>query len=36
MIREIKKNITIPLSIKCRIGVDQFEGEEYLKNFIEK
>ena len=35
-IREIKQNITIPLSIKCRIGVDQFEGEEYLKNFIEK
>ena len=24
----------MPFSIKCRIGVDDFEGEEYLKNFI--
>ena len=35
-ISEMKKNITIPLTIKCRIGVDQFEGEDYLKSFIEK
>tara|TARA_B100000214_G_scaffold96987_1_gene67428 strand:+ start:198 stop:1184 length:987 start_codon:yes stop_codon:yes gene_type:complete len=35
-INEMKKNITIPLTIKCRIGVDQFEGEDYLKGFIEK
>ncbi len=34
-INAMKKNITIPLTIKCRIGVDQFEGEEYLKNFVE-
>jgi len=35
-INAIKKNTTIPLTIKCRIGVDQFEGEEYLKSFIKK
>ena len=35
-INELKKNIRIPLTIKCRIGVDQFEGEDYLKSFIEK
>ena len=35
-INEMKKNIRIPLTIKCRIGVDQFEGEDYLKSFIEK
>ena len=31
-----KMNIAtkIPVTIKCRIGVDDFEGEEYLKNFI--
>ena len=33
-VNEVKKNIDIPFSIKCRIGVDDFEGEEYLKNFI--
>ena len=35
-INEMKENIRIPLTIKCRIGVDQFEGEDYLKSFIEK
>jgi len=35
-IKAMKKNTTIPLTIKCRIGVDQFEGEDYLKSFIEK
>jgi len=34
-VNEVKKNIDIPFSIKCRIGVDDYEGEEYLKNFIE-
>lgn len=33
-INEVKKNIDIPFSIKCRIGVDDFEGEEYLREFI--
>ena len=33
-VNEVKKSIDIPFSIKCRIGVDDFEGEEYLKNFI--
>ena len=33
-IDEVKKNIDIPFSIKCRIGVDDFEGEEYLREFI--
>ena len=32
----MKENTTIPLTIKCRIGVDQHEGEEYLTRFIEK
>ena len=35
-ITEMKKSTTIPLTIKCRIGVDQFEGEDYLKSFIDK
>ncbi len=34
-VNEVKKSIDIPFSIKCRIGVDDYEGEEYLKNFIE-
>ena len=33
-VNEVKKNINIPFTIKCRIGVDDFEGEEYLENFI--
>ena len=33
-VNEVKKSIDVPFSIKCRIGVDDFEGEEYLKNFI--
>ena len=35
-ISAMKKNTTIPLTIKCRIGVDEFEGEKYLKHFIER
>ena len=27
------KNINIPFTIKCRIGVDDFEGEDYLESF---
>ena len=30
----VKKRINIPFTIKCRIGVDDFEGEEYLVKFI--
>ena len=33
-VNEVKKNINIPFTIKCRIGVDDFEGEEYLENFL--
>ena len=30
----VKKRINIPFTIKCRIGVDDFEGEEYLVKFV--
>ena len=30
----VKKRINIPFTIKCRIGVDDFEGEEYLVDFV--
>tara|TARA_Y100001935_G_C17251168_1_gene481073 strand:- start:343 stop:1218 length:876 start_codon:yes stop_codon:yes gene_type:complete len=30
----VKKKINIPFTIKCRIGVDDFEGEDYLVKFI--
>ena len=33
-INEVKKNIHTPFTIKCRIGVDDFEGEKYLENFL--
>ena len=33
-INEVKKNINTPFTIKCRIGVDDFEGEKYLENFL--
>ena len=33
-INEVKKNINTPFTIKCRIGVDNFEGEKYLENFL--
>ena len=33
-INEVKKSINTPFTIKCRIGVDDFEGEKYLENFL--
>ena len=33
-VNEVKKNINIPFTIKCRIGVDDFEGEDYLESFL--
>lgn len=33
---QIKKNVNIPVTIKCRIGIDNKDSYEYLYNFIEK
>ena len=33
-LRAMKKRLTIPLTVKCRIGVDQHEGDDFLNNFI--
>ena len=33
-LRAMKKNLSIPLTVKCRIGVDEYEGDEFLNNFI--
>ena len=33
-LRAMKKNLSIPVTVKCRIGVDEYEGDEFLNNFI--
>lgn len=30
----MKKAVNIPVSVKCRLGVDEFDDEEFLKYFI--
>lgn len=32
----IKANVNIPVTIKCRIGIDEFDSDEFLFNFVEK
>ena len=31
---EMKKNVSLPITVKCRIGVDEFEGHDFLFNFV--
>ena len=33
---EMKKNTSLPITIKCRVGVDKYEGEKFLDDFIER
>ena len=33
-LRAMKKNLSIPLTVKCRIGVDQHEGDDFLNSII--
>jgi tRNA-dihydrouridine synthase A len=33
---QIKKNVNIPVSVKCRIGIDNKDCYEFLYNFIKK
>ncbi|MDP6916333.1 MAG: tRNA dihydrouridine(20/20a) synthase DusA [SAR86 cluster bacterium] len=35
-IKAIKNNVNIPVSIKCRIGVDDMDEEKDLNNFVKK
>ena len=30
----MKKNVSLPVTVKCRIGVDEFEGKDFLFNFV--
>jgi len=30
------REIDIPVTVKCRLGVDEFDSYEYAKEFIEK
>jgi tRNA-dihydrouridine synthase A len=31
---EMKRNVSLPVTVKCRIGVDEFEGKDFLFNFV--
>ena len=31
----MKKAVNIPVSVKCRLGVDDYDDEEFLINFID-
>ncbi len=33
---EIKNNSSVPVTVKCRIGVDELEGNVFLDNFIRR
>lgn len=33
-IKAIQRKINIPLTVKCRIGVDDYEGSKFLNNFV--
>lgn len=35
VMREMKENVKIPCTLKCRLGVDQFDSYEFLKEFIQ-
>ena len=32
----MKKAVSIPITIKCRLGVDDFDTYEFVRNFVEK
>ena len=33
--REMKKQVSIPVTVKCRLGADNFDKYEDVKNFIQ-
>jgi len=34
IVSEIRKAVTIPVTVKCRIGVDDMDSWEHIVNFI--
>lgn len=35
-VTEMKSKVNIPVTVKCRIGVDEFDSYEYLHNFVKQ
>lgn len=31
---EMAKRVKIPVTVKCRLGVDEFDDYEFVKNFV--
>lgn len=36
MVQSMKDKVTIPVTIKCRIGVDEYDSYEFVHDFIDK
>ncbi len=34
--KAMRNSVKIPVTVKCRLGVDEFDSYEYAKSFIEK
>lgn len=35
LLKAMKDSVNIPVTIKCRLGVDEFDSYEFIRNFIE-
>ena len=31
----MKQSVSIPVTIKCRLGVDEFDSYDFIKKFVE-
>ena len=35
IMREMQKSVSIPCTVKCRLGVDDYDSCEFIKEFID-
>ena len=35
LLKAMKQSVNIPVTIKCRLGVDEFDSYDFIKKFIE-
>ena len=34
IMKELKNSVSIPCTVKCRLGVDEYDSYEFIQNFI--
>lgn len=35
LLKGMKNSVSIPVTIKCRLGVDEFDSYDFIKKFVE-